>query len=348
MESSKTTPTPTCIPPEIFIHSDMLEEVTCSIGSGVLNDPVALPCQHLFCRKCIEAWLGVNLVCPVCRRPATKETLKPDEGVWKIICSYKVRCGNRDCDWLGKYGDRTIHMQKYCGFGEVSCDYGCGTKGILRKDLDSHKQKCEHGPVDCQWCKDKVRRCGLKRHLDEECMKIVVDCPQKCGKRIERGALRAHLQTDCIEVILPCKYSIAGCGFQGNKAALDVHYAGNMAAHLDGTFNRLGTLLEEVQTLKKEQSIMLDKQKQMESTLDRLLDSQAKKTAAAVPVGLMRAASPPRSPPIRPGFAEPDFDEPYGPPRSRQGNNPPSQQLQQPQQPHQSQMEEGKVECNNQ
>ncbi|XP_032888246.1 E3 ubiquitin/ISG15 ligase TRIM25-like isoform X6 [Amblyraja radiata] len=49
------------------------EELTCAVCLGLYQDPVALPCQHSFCAKCIgDAWdhsvirFGVN--CPQCRR----------------------------------------------------------------------------------------------------------------------------------------------------------------------------------------------------------------------------------------------------------------------------------------
>ncbi|XP_032888247.1 E3 ubiquitin/ISG15 ligase TRIM25-like isoform X1 [Amblyraja radiata] len=49
------------------------EELTCAVCLSLYQDPVALPCQHSFCAKCIsDAWdhsesmCGVN--CPQCRR----------------------------------------------------------------------------------------------------------------------------------------------------------------------------------------------------------------------------------------------------------------------------------------
>ncbi|XP_032888240.1 E3 ubiquitin/ISG15 ligase TRIM25-like [Amblyraja radiata] len=51
----------------------LTEELTCAVCLSLYQDPVALPCQHSFCAKCIsDAWdhsvtrFGVN--CPQCRR----------------------------------------------------------------------------------------------------------------------------------------------------------------------------------------------------------------------------------------------------------------------------------------
>ncbi len=97
-----------CIEPKIFVSQD-LEEVTCIICQGILNHPAVLPCHHRFCRLCIESSLGFTPACPVCRRPSQRPDLRPDDGVWKIICGYKVHCPNPGCDWVGRYEDLASH-----------------------------------------------------------------------------------------------------------------------------------------------------------------------------------------------------------------------------------------------
>ncbi|XP_078265879.1 E3 ubiquitin/ISG15 ligase TRIM25-like isoform X2 [Rhinoraja longicauda] len=61
----------------------LTEELTCAVCLGLYQDPVALPCQHSFCAKCIgdfwdhsESLEGVN--CPQCRR-----CFKPRPGLVK-------------------------------------------------------------------------------------------------------------------------------------------------------------------------------------------------------------------------------------------------------------------------
>jgi len=50
-----------------------LDDVTeCSICTEVYTDPRVLPCGHVFCFKCIEAWSNEkrqqrHLACPLCR-----------------------------------------------------------------------------------------------------------------------------------------------------------------------------------------------------------------------------------------------------------------------------------------
>ncbi|XP_078265873.1 E3 ubiquitin/ISG15 ligase TRIM25-like isoform X2 [Rhinoraja longicauda] len=51
----------------------LTEELTCAVCLGLYQDPVALPCQHSFCAKCIgDFWdhsvTSFGVTCPQCRR----------------------------------------------------------------------------------------------------------------------------------------------------------------------------------------------------------------------------------------------------------------------------------------
>lgn len=52
---------------EKFFVGDVDEEYICSIGQGVLVDPVMAPCQHEFCEQCIMECLKHKKVCSVIR-----------------------------------------------------------------------------------------------------------------------------------------------------------------------------------------------------------------------------------------------------------------------------------------
>ncbi|KAI8334514.1 hypothetical protein EDC96DRAFT_568593 [Choanephora cucurbitarum] len=43
------------------------EELTCTICTGVIDDPHVLVCGHTFCGVCILQWLPTKKICPVCR-----------------------------------------------------------------------------------------------------------------------------------------------------------------------------------------------------------------------------------------------------------------------------------------
>lgn len=40
----------------------------CPICFEILQSPVSLPCDHVFCRQCIVAWIETETTCPICRQ----------------------------------------------------------------------------------------------------------------------------------------------------------------------------------------------------------------------------------------------------------------------------------------
>ena len=262
-----------CIPSEIFLHQDMLEEVTCSIGSGVMYNPVVLPCQHRFCRTCIEGWLEKQAICPICKRDVQKTELKQDEGVWKIIGSYKVKCANQSCTWQGKYCERESHVEKYCEFTEITCELGCGEK-YQRKSAQTHLTDCSFAPVICQACKGGFRKCKLSEH-SLECPAMPVECPNKCAQSVPRSHLKEHLLRECSERLLPCKYNVGGCKFQGNNANLEAHYKESMETHLNTTYDLVTDLMNKIQILNIQQTELMTRQYEMEKKAG--IDNEEKK-----------------------------------------------------------------------
>ena len=50
----------------------------CPICCDEFTDPVITPCEHVFCRECVDEYLNRGTgACPVCRRELQKVALKP-------------------------------------------------------------------------------------------------------------------------------------------------------------------------------------------------------------------------------------------------------------------------------
>lgn len=50
-----------------IIDYDDEEDDLCPICLNKLGQ-IALPCNHVFCEKCIKEWIGINSICPMCRQ----------------------------------------------------------------------------------------------------------------------------------------------------------------------------------------------------------------------------------------------------------------------------------------
>jgi len=150
------------------------EELLCPICKNVLEDPVQVPCEHAFCRSCIQHWLSVGGEdagsCPVDRQPLQTDELRPLPRLLKnMLAKLMVSC--------------------------IYKEYGC--KNLVRLEtLEQHTSACSFNPkfpVLCQGgCGLKVPKDELQKHnCVKELRAVVTD--QKC----ELSELREELR-NCV------------------------------------------------------------------------------------------------------------------------------------------------------
>jgi len=101
----------------IFIKSEFLEILSCSICQNVYIDPKRISCGHTFCSSCIVLWLKTKNNCPLCRKKVNKNGIDKDIIADKIIHQLEVKCGYKGCPWEGKLEDYLKH-KKNCFFEE--------------------------------------------------------------------------------------------------------------------------------------------------------------------------------------------------------------------------------------
>uniref|UniRef100_A0A182PRP4 RING-type E3 ubiquitin transferase n=1 Tax=Anopheles epiroticus TaxID=199890 RepID=A0A182PRP4_9DIPT len=92
--SSATVSSSASISSSTFNYDNLqLDDIMCAVCQSVLNEPVFLPCQHLFCLSCIRGTIESNkLYCPCCRkrfgtwyRNATRANALVHEPLWLEI-----------------------------------------------------------------------------------------------------------------------------------------------------------------------------------------------------------------------------------------------------------------------
>ena len=146
--------------------SDVSDALTCGICRDVLEDPVQAPCEHAYCKSCIEGWLVHEAICPECRRPLSISTLRPlfrymrnDLNRLRLSCrnqAYgcdvisdlefignheaecpheRLKCPNERCTYFSSRQDIAKHV-KICEFSRKQCPNGCGL--IISEPIDEH------------------------------------------------------------------------------------------------------------------------------------------------------------------------------------------------------------------
>jgi len=101
---------------DIIDADDVPADFECAVCQEVLNNPVQLPCSHLFCSGCLAECLRMKSMCPICRAelppgfsaPKATEIIKRMEGI-------KVRCSNKGCKAVVTLAKLHAH-QDSCSF----------------------------------------------------------------------------------------------------------------------------------------------------------------------------------------------------------------------------------------
>ncbi|KAK3612435.1 hypothetical protein CHS0354_032045 [Potamilus streckersoni] len=132
------------------------DDLICGLCRKVLLDPITAGCSHIFCRSCVA-----------------KKFLSG---------ATKVRCPSCSSNLGQECKQTTVEFKLKLLSLNVRCSHGCGASFSLA-DLPEHAQICPYAPETCpnraKGCKKNVRRCDLKKHL-EECDYRTVEC-EACG-----------------------------------------------------------------------------------------------------------------------------------------------------------------------
>ncbi|GFQ94014.1 e3 ubiquitin-protein ligase PDZRN3-B [Trichonephila clavata] len=143
------------------------EELICSICRSVFCDPVQSPCNHVFCRNCINKWLENNRNCPICRKRTTKYTVQEVVPLIKnMIMKLNLHCHNMEkgCEEKFPLEACEAHL-KVCVYEAVRCGNKPCKEMIMRKDMPDHERNnCPHRYIRCQTCCLKVSSVQPNKH----------------------------------------------------------------------------------------------------------------------------------------------------------------------------------------
>jgi hypothetical protein len=126
---------------ETSIYPDLM----CVICSEPFQDPVCTPCDHTFCRHCIQHWIdSEDLSCPICRKTLLIIQLKQaNRIILNMLDRIHVKC--LACGQTGlQRGTFYFHMVNECPKSNVNClssNIQCSWVG-QRDELEGHLKTC--------------------------------------------------------------------------------------------------------------------------------------------------------------------------------------------------------------
>ncbi|XP_071959097.1 E3 ubiquitin-protein ligase NRDP1-like [Antedon mediterranea] len=137
--------------------SSVNDGLLCCICRDVLEDPLQSPCEHAYCRSCIQGWLVHEQVCPEDRQSLLESQLKPlFRYMRNDLNNLRIRCLNRDngCEFTTELENLARH-ESACEFGTLNCPNKNCPVVMERRELDIHLVSCEYTTKQCP------KGCGL-------------------------------------------------------------------------------------------------------------------------------------------------------------------------------------------
>lgn len=75
--------------PWLLNHEKLGLELKCPLCLNLLNRPVLLPCDHIFCGLCVSRSTGVVSECPVCKQQYAEQDLRPAPYMESMVSIYR-------------------------------------------------------------------------------------------------------------------------------------------------------------------------------------------------------------------------------------------------------------------
>ena len=213
------------------VNCTLLDEFVCAVCHDVCLEPVQLPCQHLFCIKCISGAVSARshqsgaAQCPVCRQSFHGEDVAVSRPIWNFLGKLQVAC-------------------------EFSIN-GCSAVHAVH-DAEHHAGGCPFRPLKCRWC-PQVHRTELITDHEATCDHRPVDCP-RCHASVAHadlvaGAHSCEPREGDPTAPCSCRHRPLGCGWQGLQSEeadhLSACWSEQGKAVLHGLVGRIGLLERE-------------------------------------------------------------------------------------------------------
>ncbi|KAH7080507.1 hypothetical protein BKA63DRAFT_245314 [Paraphoma chrysanthemicola] len=203
--------------------------LVCLICHAPFDKPVQLPCEHYFCRDCLDhAWApqaNGRKTCPTCRlNIETERDVRPVPKIIEhMLDELVVKCSNSraGCDWIDHRVNVHDHVMLYCEYTPVECPAADCRLHIAQKDY--HKG-CLHYTVSCEDCHTSLMKKDLEEHQRNSCANRLTSC-SLCSVEVLRLDLKNHVNSDCPNHVISCQGAIVGCTFRERRSEVRLHEA---------------------------------------------------------------------------------------------------------------------------
>ena len=251
-----------------------VHEFACAVCHTFLDDPVQLPCTHIFCESCVAPCEA----CPTCREelaggPARGRPLREcNKPMHRLMNRVRVRCpyhrGGGGEDVAGLDAERVVpraaSLPASSGGGCASPEAAEGPERKRRRG-DSGGDGAASADAEavagtfCPWA---VEYGDLLAHHLRVCEFHVVECPRGCGESMQRRELEAHKDS--------CEMDPQKCHICGER----------MKSHMMAEHSRQAAEMH-VRILEDKVVMRMDTKDMMATVIKRIIRLEEKATSKA-------------------------------------------------------------------
>uniref|UniRef100_H3CUM6 Tripartite motif containing 69 n=1 Tax=Tetraodon nigroviridis TaxID=99883 RepID=H3CUM6_TETNG len=165
-------------------------DLTCSICLDLFKQPVSLPCDHTFCKGCIEGYWtgprgpgqGSTGSCPQCRKVYPGPSYRPNRIVANIVESY---CKEKVAAAVPRCSRHTEELKLYCEEDQELVCLVCG----LSQDHRNHTMMCVQEAEKKYRVSQKVSLSGTMDSLKAE-LNTALQCDREAEEEVKK--LKEH------------------------------------------------------------------------------------------------------------------------------------------------------------
>mmetsp|Transcript_56083 Transcript_56083/g.163864 ORF Transcript_56083/g.163864 Transcript_56083/m.163864 type:complete len:225 (+) Transcript_56083:159-833(+) len=169
------------------------ETLKCPVCFEVFDDPVfcgGRPCQHVFCRECVEKALEQAEQCPTCRAELQRDDLQPHQAIRSLLDELPTRCP-RGCGWTGRRDACAAHMDT-CPLARLEA-----ASAELAQFADISRQLAERdsriAELEARVAEQDAQVVGVSRQLVAREVRIQELEAYVAKQDVALGSLRKHL-----------------------------------------------------------------------------------------------------------------------------------------------------------
>jgi hypothetical protein len=157
------------------------KNLVCPKCNNIVAHPVECQsCQYIICYKCAQQ---NSMVCDeeACGENFTKTPGKIHKLYKELLNPLDFRCPNSShgCQKTLKYDQLDNHLQRHCDAKQQLCPNRCSkTLKFSAPDLQKHlDEDCPKECLPCPQCKQIKFRMEIEEHLQTACDKVTIKCP---------------------------------------------------------------------------------------------------------------------------------------------------------------------------